>query len=1215
MNSLSSALPTGRALFDGLFNQTHLLQWLVAADGTFVEINETAVRDAGHLLSEVIGRKLWQAPWWKNDPAAANQAQLLFEKSLHEQSVKAELNCQHADGTNRVLDLTVNRIHNESGSISHLLISAADITRQKKRAAIASGQASLLESIAKNALLQTVLNETVAWVELQGPGLFCSLLLLSEDGQTLKHKASRSLDRRFVAAVEGAMIGPNAGSCGTAAHTRKSVMVSNIATDPKWIKWREIALECGYQSCWSVPIFTCEDHVLGTFAAYSNDARLPTAIEMELINTAVHIAKIAIEEDNAKQELVNRERLITSAELELSRLGRALRLRSSFNFAIVSSLNESELCNHACQLAIEIGGFAGAWIGIPQHDAVKTILPVASSGKAVDYLNNVFISWDAQSPGGHGQGPTGRGIRTGQMIVTKDATEDPTFTPWREHFVRSGLKGHINLPLRHHDQSIGIFSLFHSKQINDCPEEIGLLRNLANDLAKGIVALRLQEDQKRVLSAVSKMAASVSAAAGDSFLEQLVRNMAEALNACAAFIADIVPGAPLRARTLCAILDGERISDFSYELEGTPCENLVDRDDWVISTGLANQFPKSWLFSSIGAAAYIGRMLFNSAGQTIGQVFLLYREPLTDTEFATSTLKIFASRASAELERQASDLRIREQASLLDKAQDAILVQDLGHKVLFWNKSAERLYGWTELEVRNASLTELLYREPTAYHKAIDTVMTHGEWSGEIEQRSKDGALLVVEGRWNLVSDAASGKRTILAINTDITDKKTAQARIQTLAFYDTLTGLPNRQLLNERLKQAIAASGPETPRAGILFIDLDNFKILNDTLGHATGDLLLKDVASRLICCIRDGDTVARLGGDEFVILLTGLDDDRFSATAQISTVAEKIILRMAETHVLAGHSHHSSASVGAALVDYTSDGLDDVLRQADLAMYQAKAAGRNTFRFYQDSMQTEMVIKVELEADIRRALSNDEFFLNFQPQVDKDGRVFGAEALVRWNHPKKGLIPPFDFIPCAEESRLIIPLGRIILQKACQQLVAWSKLDYASHLSLAVNVSVYQFRQADFVPEVLQAVREAGANPARLKLELTESLFVDNVEDVVGKMNLLKEAGVGFSLDDFGIGYSSLSYLKRLPLDQLKIDQSFVKDVLTDPNDAVISRSIVALGNSLGLSVIAEGVETQGQRDFLFASGCLAYQGYHFSRPISAVDFAAFLTARIER
>jgi diguanylate cyclase (GGDEF)-like protein/PAS domain S-box-containing protein len=1212
MTSLSSDLPTGKALLNGLFSQPHVIQWLVAADGTLIELNEAALHACGHPRSEIVGRKLWEAPWWKNEPAVASKAQLFFEDSLNEVSAKAELNCQHADATNRVLALTMSQIRNEFGSISHLLVSATDITEQKKRSVIAAGQTRLLESIATNASLQTVLNETVHWVEQQGAGLSCSLLLVSEDDLTLQHKASKSLDPRFVTAVNGSKIGPNAGSCGTAAFTGRSVMTNDITADPNWDEWKEIALECGYRSCWSAPICTSKGHVLGTFAAYSNEARLPTAIEMELINTAVHIVSIAIESDSAKQKLASRERQITASELELSRVSRALRFRSSFNLAIVNSLNEAELLNQACQLAVEIGGFAAAWVGIPQHDPAKTILPVAASGKAIDYLKDLIISWDVDAPGESGRGPAGRGIRTGQTIVTTNAVDDYVFTPWRERLLRFGLKGHINLPLRHQDQSIGIFSLYLTDEFPNCPEEITLLQNLANDLGKGIVSLRLQEDQKRVLNAVSKMAASVSAVAGDSFLEQLVHNMSEALNACAAFIAEILPGTPLKAKTLYAMVDGKRVSDFSYEIEGTPCENLVGSDNWVVSTGLANQFPKSRLFRSVGAAAYIGRTLFNASGEALGQVFLLYREPLIDTGFATSTLKIFASRASAELERQAADSRIREQASLLDKAQDAILVQSLDHKVLFWNKSAERLYGWTDLEAGDSSLADLLYRNPADYYAAINTVMIQGEWSGEIEQRSKNGSLLIVEGRWNLVPNAVSGKRTILAINTDITEKKAAQAKIQTLAFYDTLTGLPNRQLLNERLKQAITSSGPTTLRTGILFIDLDNFKILNDTLGHATGDLLLKDVASRLRRCVREGDTVARLGGDEFVILLTNLDSDRPNAEIQIRAVAEKIICRLVEIYVLAGHSHHSSASVGGALVDYKVNGLDDVLKQADLAMYQAKAAGRNTFRLYEHSMQTEMVSKIELETDIRRAMANDEFFLNFQPQVDQNGRVFGAEALVRWNHPKKGLIPPIDFIPCAEESRLIIPLGRMILQKACQQLVAWSKLEYAQHLSLAVNVSVYQFRQTDFVSEVLQALTDAGANAEKLKLELTESLFVDNVDDVVEKMNLLKEAGVGFSLDDFGIGYSSLSYLKRLPLDQLKIDQSFVKDVLTDPNDAVISRSIVALGNSLGLSVIAEGVETQGQRDFLFASGCLAYQGYHFSRPISAVEFSTFLIAQ---
>ena len=394
-----------------------------------------------------------------------------------------------------------------------------------------------------------------------------------------------------------------------------------------------------------------------------------------------------------------------------------------------------------------------------------------------------------------------------------------------------------------------------------------------------------------------------------------------------------------------------------------------------------------------------------------------------------------------------------------------------------------------------------------------------------------------------------------------------------------------------------------------LLFIDLDNFKTLNDTLGHDVGDRLLQQVAQRLVTCVRECDTVARLGGDEFVIMLEDLSETPLEATAQTDTVGHKILAALNQPYALGAQPYHCTASLGATLFSEQQNSIDDLMKCADLAMYEAKAAGRNTLRFFDPQMQADVTTRATLEADLRRGLQAHEFCLYYQCQVDEAGRVTGVEALVRWQHPARGLISPADFIGLAEETGLILPLGYWVLKAACQQLVAWTGQPDKAHLSIAVNVSAVQFRQSDFVEQVLAVIQRSGANPKKLKLELTESLLLDNVEDIIAKMNVLKSRGIGFALDDFGTGYSSLSYLKRLPLDQLKIDQTFVGDLLTDPNDAVIARTIVALGQSLGLSVMAEGVETQAQQDCLALQGCSAYQGYLFSRPLPLDKFEAFL------
>ena len=437
--------------------------------------------------------------------------------------------------------------------------------------------------------------------------------------------------------------------------------------------------------------------------------------------------------------------------------------------------------------------------------------------------------------------------------------------------------------------------------------------------------------------------------------------------------------------------------------------------------------------------------------------------------------------------------------------------------------------------------------------------------------------------------------------------RKTAEDEIWRLAFYDPLTRLPNRRLLIDRLHHALAAAPRAKRHGALLFIDLDNFKTINDTLGHDAGDLLLQQAAERLSSCVRAEDTVARQGGDEFVIMLLGLSAAEEEAAIQTEIVGEKVLAALNRPYQFPGHVYHNTASIGATLFDGHLSSADEVLRRADLAMYHAKAAGRNALRFFEPGMQAFVTSRAELETAMRQGLQHGQFLLYYQAQIDDVGCISGAEALLRWQHPVRGLVSPAEFIPAAEETGLILPLGRWVLETACAQLVTWSSRPATADLNLAVNVSARQFRQPDFVTQVVEVLERTGANARKLKLELTESMLVDNVDEIIAKMSALRALGVAIALDDFGIGYSSLSYLKRLPLDQLKIDQSFVRDLLTDPTDAAIVLTIVALAQSLGLSVVAEGVETEPQREFLASHGCGAYQGYLHSRPLPLEQFEA--------
>ena len=433
--------------------------------------------------------------------------------------------------------------------------------------------------------------------------------------------------------------------------------------------------------------------------------------------------------------------------------------------------------------------------------------------------------------------------------------------------------------------------------------------------------------------------------------------------------------------------------------------------------------------------------------------------------------------------------------------------------------------------------------------------------------------------------------------------------KIMTLAYYDVLTQLPNRWLLFDRLNQALATSARSGKRGALLFLDLDHFKNLNDTLGHDIGDLLLQQVAERLMSCIREEDTIARLGGDEFVMVLEELSESAIEAAAKTNDVAQKIFLILNKPYQLNTHSYQSTISVGATLFMGHELEPNELLKQADIAMYESKGKGRNTLSFFSSMMQEVITNRVNIENELHRGIEQEQFQLYYQVQVDSTGGAFGAEALIRWQHPKRGLIYPLDFIPVAEETGHIITIGQWVLETACAQLKRWEQNPLTRYFTLSVNVSAKQFFQTEFVAQVQEKIRRYSINPSRLKLELTENILVDNIEEIINTINILNEMGIKISLDDFGTGYSSLQYLKKLLIYQLKIDQSFVRDIVTDTQDKVIIRTIIAMANSLDISVIAEGVETEAQRQFLLTNGCIHFQGYLFSKPVPIDEFEVFI------
>ncbi len=1212
-------------------------------------------------------------------------------------------------------------LRDANGKIIRIQGAFQEITKQKQLQIFNERQSLILANIASGAPLKTVLDECIGLVESQYPELSCGISAVDDRQTCLRVLASsESISKAYTKAIEGGLIGKAAGSCGTAAYLKEPVIVSDIATDPHWKDYKELAFKHNLYACWSWPVFSSTGEVIGTFAAYSNEVATPTNEVTEFILAVVKTVGIAMEKENSasqiyllgyalsrlneiviiteaspidepgplvvyvndafekqmgyrREDIINKsprflqgkktqrseldrirtalekkesvrveiinykksgeeiwlemeivpildlqgvhthsvaiERDITSrkeSEIELLRLNRALRLLSSCSDLLIRANDEAQLIKEVCELAVKIGGYRMAWVGYALDDENKSIIPMGSYGSGSDFLDELKLSWSEESS--RGLGPGGKSIRGGKTIVVEDIANDLSY-PATNQAIKQGYLGLISLPLKAKNRSFGLLAMYAPEVRVIPPEEIKLLEEMAEDLSFGIMNIRAMQEQERIQTALRKVASSVSVTASNLFFEQLVQSMVAATNADAGFIAKIISEEPLVARTVAAEVGGVPIENIEYDLNSSPCSNVLHNDDFVLSES-QDCSNLSQTMIKLGMKDYIGQRLLNSQGKAIGMLFVMRKEPILHNDFAVSTLKIFATRVAAEMERQDYDRNMRNQASLLDKAQDAIIVRGMDHCIQFWNKGAERLYGWTQDEVLGKSILDLIYSGTDDFIEAQNTLLETGEWKNEVAQHCKDGRAIFVEVHWTLVRDDNGLPLSVLCINTDMTQRKAATEEIQYLAFYDSLTKLPNRQLVQDRIQHAIATSLRTGKHSALLFIDIDNFKTINDTMGHGAGDILLKQIAKRLLESTRDSDTVARLGGDEFIIMLEELSADAEEAAIQCKTFAEKLMLLFQDGFVVESHTYFSTPSIGITLFQDDAQTVSGLLQQADLAMYQAKASGRNTLRFYDPQMQIAVTRRAQFEDDLRAGLKKGEFLLYYQPQFDVHGYCVGVEALLRWKHQTKGMISPAEFIPLAEETLLILPIGAWVLKTACDTLVKWQKIPQMAKVSLAVNVSVCQFRQLDFVEQFTAIIESSGINPALLKLELTESLFAENTQDIISKMTALKKLGVVFSLDDFGTGYSSLSYLKRLPLDQLKIDQSFVKEVLLNQHDATICRSIINLAKSLGLEVIAEGVELLEQKEFLMAEGCYLYQGYYFSRPLPIDDLETLIT-----
>ena len=578
-----------------------------------------------------------------------------------------------------------------------------------------------------------------------------------------------------------------------------------------------------------------------------------------------------------------------------------------------------------------------------------------------------------------------------------------------------------------------------------------------------------------------------------------------------------------------------------------------------------------------------------------------------ELEGANATLEGKVAERTREL--QESEARFRQMFE--HHASPMLLIEPLCGGLVNANQAAADFYGYATAQMKVMNISQINAESPqnidlnlqrAKKEKCNYFIFPHRLASGEVRTVEVHSSPVEMDGRSLLFS-----------IIHDITERCQLEAQMHDMAFYDPLTKLPNRRLLIDRLEKALVSCLRTRRYGALMFLDLDHFKLLNDLHGHDMGDQLLVEVAARILSCIRDQDSAARFGGDEFLVMLEGLSENMGDAVRQADTVAEKIRAALALPYQLKRNDeiifHHCSSSIGVTVfLDHLSS-LEQLLKWTDMAMYHAKDAGRNMIRFFDPNMQIAIETRAALESDLHDALAQQQFKLYYQIQVDAQGRALGAEVLVRWQHPQRGLVSPTQFISLAEETGLIVSIGEWVLDTACAQIRQWADDGSTDNLVIAVNVSSKQFRQPNFVAQVEKAVNKHKIKAAFLKLELTESLVLDNVEDTIDKMNALKEFGVRFSMDDFGTGYSSLSYLKRLPLDQIKIDQSFVRDITTNTTDMLMVKTILDLGKNFGMHVIAEGVETNIQLQMLEMSGCTSFQGYLFSKPLPIEEFNAFL------
>ncbi|MCE2593631.1 EAL domain-containing protein [Motilimonas cestriensis] len=733
-------------------------------------------------------------------------------------------------------------------------------------------------------------------------------------------------------------------------------------------------------------------------------------------------------------------------------------------------------------------------------------------------------------------------------------------------------------------------------------DEQAFLKSVAALAARVMeMAQRGQQEKARLQreGLIDIIASAISAETGQGFFNALVSELAKALKMRSVMLCEIE--SEYTARTLAMVEDGELQQSMIFYTAGTPCERVTSAGPQVFKREVSKYYPDCGEFVDWQVEGYVAWPLFNGRDHVIGYLVLMTDDVIVDEANVKVLLKTFSLRASAELVRKQDEAQLKLSAVAFE-TNEGIIIADPNALILRVNHAFTEITGYPADEVAGQDISILNGERRTDQDISLSQKLDEeGKWSGECWRLRKNGELYPQWETITSVRDDDGNVTHYVICFEDMSERKAAEKRIENLAYYDELTGLPNRRMLLESLSDAFEHAKAHNMIGALLFIDLDHFKTINDSLGHAAGDWILEQVAIRLRNMIRDGDILARLGGDEFVLLLPDLSENPPHAEQQANIVGERLIQIVSAPYHYGEQTLHIGASVGITLFPGKKQNANDLLKQADTAMYQAKSAGRKTLMFFDMDMQKQADKRLTIHNALRSAIEKNELLLHFQPQhMVKTGEIVGVEALVRWQPEGKMMISPVEFIPIAEESDLIIEIGYWVLVEACKQYMVWVKQGIQLP-QIAVNVSAKQFHHVDFVEQVEEALHLSGMEPSYLNLEITESVVLGHAEETIRKMAQLKEKGISFSVDDFGAGYSSLSYLKRLPADELKIDRSFIRDIPRDASDMAIVEAVLALAKHMGFSVTAEGVETRQQLEFLQKQECNFYQGYFASKPIT--------------